>query len=591
MEMVKRFKKGLILVLLVVLTGCQVLRNVEQLVNPQAVNQQFYDFLSSLDDLEIDPAILSMPYAAINPTTLGKKAGDYQLKFSTRDDYNAYLTRVEETLSKLKALDDSNFTTQELTDKAALIDYFENSYAMKDYYDFEMGETMIAPSRSFMGALPTYLETYSLTNQNDVDAYFNFLETLPDAVEPHLAFERERQQRKTGFSQESLKTIAFQYEAIATAALSEDYFLIRNFDRQIDAQSFPGNKQALKQKHRGLIQTRFALAYQKIANAFNAIEGTTTVGLAHKPGGKAYYEHLLQRATGKKQSIEAIEGFLLKRKEALKESIDTLPNAQYDAAEERYNRREFGSFGDGYELLAFLEKASKEDYPDFTMPTYTLRQVDPTGAASTSPALYLTKSADVNGGVDQIIYINGSFNNADYPTYAHEGVPGHMYQYNYFKKIRDMHPIRFKFSLKANSEGWANYVENRAVGYVSTPAFQTYYQARVESQQIANIEADIGIHYHGWSLEEFATFAKSEFELTDLNAIRASYLNIATNPTVAPMYYLSSLYFEAMREATQVALGDAFDVRQFHKAVLSAGSASFDLMQQQVDDYLKRAKR
>ena len=586
----KILKRSLIVVLLLTVTGCQVIRNVERILDSHVVNREFSEYLYSLDDLNIDPAKMARVFAVANPTESKKKVEDYRLLFKTHDDYKSYLKRVDETITKLKSFDDTNFTSQELTDKAVLIEYFENVSAMRDFYDFEFGTKVIAHSRSFMGMLPSYLESYSFSNQKDVDAYFNFIETLPSAVDPHLAFEQDRQKRGTGFSAEELRSIALQYEAIATAALSDDYFLIRNFNSRIDTLNYSGNKDTIKAKHRNLVHTHFALAYQKIANAFKGIEGKPMMGLASKPEGRLYYERLLQQSSGKNQSIEDIEAMLHRKKESAKAYLDTLSLAKRQAYDARNDRREFGNFKDGYEMVAFIEKASKADFPIISMPKYELRQVDSSVSASTSPAFYLIKSLESDDASEQIIYINGHFDNADYPTYAHESIPGHMYQFNYFKTLEAMHPIRSKFSLTANLEGWATYIENRSVAYVSDAKYQAYYQAMATLGQISYIEADIGIHYYGWTLEQFARFMKENFGDVSESAIYGLYLECVTNPTTYPAYFLSSLYFEDLRTQVESALGESFNARKFHKLVLDPGSASFNFIQQKVDEFIAGSK-
>lgn len=583
------FKRSLLVLLVLLLTGCSVFKK-DAVVPSANVNQEFKTYLDSLFELAVDPSDLSINLLFQDPEKYGITPQAYQLGFTSREESQAHLDKIAVALKKLDGFSDGSLSAQQVIDKQVLRESFERSLAMKDYYDFEYGNGVIGQSRSFLGSLPAYLESFTFRNHRDLDGYLNFIETLPAAVAKHIDLERERQKNDTGFGAEEIKSIIEQYEAIAKAAQDPHYFLVDHFDATVTTLDFVSDAEALKSQHRTLIHQQLASAYQSVADAFKTFAAKPVRGLAQKPNGKAYYERLLKQSTGKDRSVKQIEQFVDTKLYEIATYLGVVAPEKQQAYFERYSQEKFGEFKDGYAMLAFIEQASKADYPEITQPNFELRKVDPSMAASSSPAFYFTPYVDYTPDRKQLIYINGDFKNSLYNTYAHEGIPGHMYQFSYFMSLKDMHPIRQLFTLSSNAEGWANYTEKRAVAYVSDADYQAFYSAYSTLTEIVHIKADIGVNYYGWSQTEMADFFKQYFGELSSETISSIYTNFVTNPAVYPTYYLSSLYFEDLRMQAQKALDDKFDLRDFHQAILNAGSASFDVLQRHVDAYIKSRK-
>ena len=571
-------------------TGCSGFKN-DDLNQSVSTNLEFKNYLDTLFAVVVDPHDISINLLFQDPEKFGINPQAYELGFTSQDDNQAHLAKIADVLQHLERFKDTSLSAQQIIDKKVLQESFQGSLAMKDYYDFEFGNGVIGQSRSFLGSLPAYLESFTFHKQRDIDGYLHFIETLPESVAKHIEFERDRQQNKTGFGAEEIESIISQYEAIATAAQRLDYFLLTHFDAVIDTLDFVTNASELKAKHRALVSNQLASAYQSVSDAFRTLSASPVQGLAHKPNGKAYYELLLKQSTGKDRSVSEIEKFVDAKLYEIALYLGTVSQEKQNAYFARYSQEQFGDFKDGYAMLDFIEQASKNDYPEIAKPNYELRKVDPSMAASSSPAFYFTPYVDYTSDRKQLIYINGDFKNTLYNTYAHEGIPGHMFQFSYFMSLKEMHPIRQVFTLSSNAEGWANYTEKRAVSYVSDADYQAFYSAYTTLTEIVHIKADIGVNYYGWGRDEMADFFKGYFGELSSESIRDIYTNFVTNPAVYPTYYLSSMYYEELRTQALKALDDKFDLRDFHQAVLNGGSASFNVLQTQVDNYIKTRKK
>ena len=74
----------------------------------------------------------------------------------------------------------------------------------------------------------------------------------------------------------------------------------------------------------------------------------------------------------------------------------------------------------------------------------------------TSPAFYMVP--EIDSYKENVIYINKAQTAELYPTLAHEGYPGHLYQ-NVYYAARNDDPVRYLLDYPGYSEGYATYVE------------------------------------------------------------------------------------------------------------------------------------
>ena len=83
-----------------------------------------------------------------------------------------------------------------------------------------------------------------------------------------------------------------------------------------------------------------------------------------------------------------------------------------------------------------------------------------------------------------MIYINNGSTSADdelYPTLAHEGFPGHLYQTVYFRE-HTRNPLAALLTCSGANEGWATYVEQLSYFYDNGLSAETSaYQAAMRS--------------------------------------------------------------------------------------------------------------
>lgn len=587
----KFLKKVLLIFLILTLVGCSTSTNHPGALSGygEVYNNDFEELLDDLLVELIDPKDFTLNLIINDPSLIGITPEPYELTAPNCEDSDSDYALIQEYITKIESFDNKSLTRQQVIDKLAVIDYLDGILDMNRYVDFEIGSGIIGASRSFMGSLPSYMETYTFKNLQDVEYYLHFLQTLPDSIERYIEFEIDRIEKGIGFGREEIEIIIDDYSIIAQATQEDDYFLLRHFISALQSLNLSDNQiNDLSSKHEELIKINLNQSYQKIIEAFEDIEAPESKGLFYKPNGKDYYETLLKQSTGRDLSVSKIEKLVEEKMVEALSYLQLLPESKHLSLFEVYSSQTFGDFNDGYSLLSYIEEKYIQDYPLIPSPNYELRSVDPSMADSSSPAFYFTPVIDYTPNQKQVIYINGLFENSLYTTYAHEGIPGHMYQFSYFLTLDTMHPIRNITTSSANAEGWANYTEKEAVKYINGNEFKDFYHAYQSITEAFYITADIGVHWHGWDLQEYTNFLGSMFEGIDSESIKSSYLQIVTNPAVFPTYYLSSIYFEEMRDEAMKKLDDNYSNIDFHKALLDMGSTSFDILDYGLEEYINK---
>jgi uncharacterized protein (DUF885 family) len=156
----------------------------------------------------------------------------------------------------------------------------------------------------------------------------------------------------------------------------------------------------------------------------------------------------------------------------------------------------------------------------------------------------------------------------------HEAVPGHHLQTAIAQEMTDLPTFRRLLGSSAYSEGWALYAEVLAdeVGLLSGDLDRL---GRISSQawRAARLVVDTGLHAFGWSRDAAIAYLREHTALADGNIVNEVDRYIVW-PGQALAYLVGQLAILGRRERAMTELGDRFDRRAFHDAVLGAGAVS-----------------
>ena len=187
------------------------------------------------------------------------------------------------------------------------------------------------------------------------------------------------------------------------------------------------------------------------------------------------------------------------------------------------------------------------------------------------------------------------FNTYDLPSrttpgmetlYLHEGAPGHHFQISLAQENEAL-PSFMRFGGNtAYVEGWALYAETLwdELGMQTDP-YQRYGGLDDEMLRAMRLVVDTGIHAKGWTRDRAIKYMldNSSMGRTDATSEVERYIAI---PGQALAYKLGQLKILELRARAEKALGNRFDIRQFHEQVLMTGALPLTILEQKIDSWI-----
>ena len=179
----------------------------------------------------------------------------------------------------------------------------------------------------------------------------------------------------------------------------------------------------------------------------------------------------------------------------------------------------------------------------------------------------------------------------DMPTTTfHEGIPGHHLQLT-LQKQADLPMLRKVGGFGAYIEGWALYSEQLAqeMGFYSDhPDWELGYihDALLRSGRLVT---DTGLHNLRWTREK-ATETLASIDGDPISLAQQEIERYCVWPGQACSYMVGKVTILRLRDKARAALGPRFDIRQFHDAVLLAGSMPLTVLEHVVDNYIAAHK-
>ncbi len=163
----------------------------------------------------------------------------------------------------------------------------------------------------------------------------------------------------------------------------------------------------------------------------------------------------------------------------------------------------------------------------------------------------------------------------------HEAIPGHHFQIALQQEMADLPRFRrdrvFGF-ISAHGEGWALYAEQLAseFGWYEGDLHGQLGQLEAELFRARRLVVDTGLHAMKWTRQQAIDYGLLPSEVERYVVV----------PGQACSYKIGMLRFLKLREKARAALGDKFELKEFHNAVLRAGTVPLAVLETVVDDYI-----
>ena len=172
----------------------------------------------------------------------------------------------------------------------------------------------------------------------------------------------------------------------------------------------------------------------------------------------------------------------------------------------------------------------------------------------------------------------------------HEAVPGHHFQIAIAQELKGLPMFRKLIPFTAYAEGWALYSERVAweAGFQSNP-LDNLGRLQAEMFRAVRLVVDTGLHAKRWTRERAIGYMIDYTGMGD-DEVEAEIERYLVNPAQALAYKVGMMKILELRERAKNALGDKFDIREFHDAVLKNGSMPMTLLERVVDEWIASKK-
>jgi uncharacterized protein (DUF885 family) len=329
-----------------------------------------------------------------------------------------------------------------------------------------------------------------------------------------------------------------------------------------------------------------------------------SVGLAALPLGDAWYAYLVKRSTGGTRNAAALHALGLAELERLRARMQSVlaetafaGNPQGFVDDLRRDPR--SSNQSPADLLATYQalKSQATEAAQAVLATLPRTELDirelEAFRAATSPALSY-RSAPADGTQSAVLSVNTAFLEA-HPAFdrdsqfLREAVPGLYYQLSLEQERADLPRFRRFGGAPAYVQGWSVYAatlgEEMGIYRDSAAKFGAIL---AQMECAALLVVDTGLHAQGWSRQQALDFLHAQIPLDDATLANDVDRTIAL-PADALACTVGLLNIQALRSHAQQALGERFDVKAFHSAILKDGAMPLDVLDARMKRWLEAA--
>ncbi|MFT4969803.1 MAG: hypothetical protein ACI9O4_001554, partial [Chitinophagales bacterium] len=173
----------------------------------------------------------------------------------------------------------------------------------------------------------------------------------------------------------------------------------------------------------------------------------------------------------------------------------------------------------------------------------------------------------------------------------HEAIPGHHMQLSIAQEIENLPLYRTRDAhYTSYVEGWGLYSEfvPKEMGFYEDP-YSDFGRLSMELFRSVRLVVDVGIHVKKWTREEGIQFYLDHTPSPEGECISMVERHIVM-PSQATAYKIGQLKILSLREKAKEALGELFDIREFHEVVLINGSVPLDILEELVDAWIVEKK-
>lgn len=379
-------------------------------------------------------------------------------------------------------------------------------------------------------------------------------------------------------------------------AQSEFYSPLKNLPSSMDA----ATRERLQAEALAAIRDQVIPAYANLLKFFRSeymAKARKTLAAESMPDGKAWYRQQIREYTTLDLDPEQIHAIGLSEVARIQaQMLETMAESGFE-----------GSFE---EFLVFL-RTDPQFYPKsgeelLMRAAWISKQVDarlaqffgllPRARFSIEPVPADIAPFWTAGRGGQTTYWLNTYDLPSRPLYnlpaltVHESAPGHSFQLSLADEQTGQPAFRRNGYISAYGEGWGLYVEKLGIemGIYTTP-YENFGRLTYEMWRACRLVIDTGVHHKGWSREQALAYLREHTALSE-HEVTTEVDRYISWPAQALSYKLGEIRIVALRAEAEQELGEDFDIRAFHDAVLAQGSVPLPVLDEQIRQFIATSK-
>ncbi|MBR2539501.1 MAG: DUF885 domain-containing protein [Mogibacterium sp.] len=497
----------------------------------------------------------------------------------TYEEIAKEVSDAQESLDKLHEFDFDSLDETQQYDYLVYEDYLEKFIGVESYPEYI---EMFRPITGSFTLVKDYMLDFALHTQEDLDDYITLLEDFPRVIDQMIAFTEQQAEKGYMMDDTTLDEAIGEIDDFVEAG--EDNEMIVVFDNNLEAEEWidDATREKYSELNRRIVLDKIIPAYEKAADAIDKLHHKRSAGKAvcSYPDGAEYYKWYSDLKCSSDEPMQDKFDYLTRLTKDVSEYYEGLIEANPDF-EEPATIEGLESLDEVIEYL----RNHMDGFPEGPKVDHSLAYLDESVSESAMAYYMQSPVDDIN---ENIIHVNKDAVddiNTLYYTLAHEGYPGHLYQLTWYQN-QEHSRLRHDLSMIGYEEGWANYVErimllrsgldNVSAEVIACDEFMSY---------MTYAGADIAVNGLGYSIKELSSWLE-EVGL-DRSYVSSIYDYVVSYPGLLLPYGYGMARFWDLRCRTEAALGDDFDLEEFHLQLLTNGSRPFDMVEKDVREYVE----
>ncbi|MDC0886406.1 DUF885 domain-containing protein [Altererythrobacter sp.] len=534
-------------------------------------------------------------------TSVGDRRGDGKLGDLSLAEYDRQIAQSQAFLSRLNDIDMSQLSRDLQVDYAVMKRSFEDEIAGAK---FDQSRYQIFTNRggwfSGFASLPYRSPLFNLA---DYESYVGRLEGFAQLNADGISRSREAVRRNLTQPCEPMQGLETRIERQIFED-PEDSPFWRPFGGDRPGTISEADWESLQDRASVALKEGVFPAYREFRDFYVDEYApkcrTGTPGVVATPGGDEYYAYRVKLFTTTDMTPDQVHNLGLSEVARIRAEMETVSaSAGFETREDfiedlRTNPKYYAKTAD--ELITAASALAKQI--DGWMPKlfgtlprqpYTVSPIPAAQAPGNTTAYY--ESGSLATGAAGIYRVNTTELDQrplwELPALGvHEAVPGHHHQIALQQEL-DIHPLRRNGTFfTAFVEGWGLYSERLGIemGLYDTPAKEMG-RLSYEMWRATRLVVDTGIHSKGWSKQRAVDFMLDNTALTAAN-VDAEVNRYITWPGQALAYKIGELKIRELRTRATETLGEKFDLRAFHDAVLENGAVPLNVLEMHINRWI-----